>query len=430
MKMVFMSATGITHFTTTTKGIGGQIKRRISDFIVHEITPEGRALKSEAFGEWDENRAAPLEAPKSDGAGKEYLHLTMEKFNLDTNDALRRVSRALYISPKRLGYAGMKDRRAVTAQRISIWQPDVAKLAEFNQRNRYVCLREPEWKSEKMEIGMLKGNEFEITVRGIELDEEELRKITGKCFSEMQTKGVANYFGEQRFGGNREITHRVGREFVKGRFEEGVMLYLTAPSKGEEEEIAAARKGLAETRDFSRASKEFPPKFRYERSIIHHLCKFPRDFVGAFQELPRHLTYMFTHAYQSYLFNEIINARIESGIGLEATEGDVLEDGIPTGALPGFDSVLASGKPGEIERAVLEKDGVGLGEFKVTSFPELSCSGARKKIVLRPLNPKIIAISEDEFGPGKLKEKVAFSLEKGNYATTILRELLSTTEKS
>ncbi|HLC93332.1 MAG TPA: tRNA pseudouridine(13) synthase TruD [archaeon] len=413
--------TGIKHYTTTTEGIGGEIKRRISDFVVREIAFDGKVLKNTAFGEWDSKKEEPLNIPQND-SDLEYLHVTLEKFNLDTNDALRRVSRALYVSPKRIGYAGMKDRRGITAQRISIWQPEVAKLMAFD--SRYVSLSEPEWSNKKIEIGNLTGNEFEITVREITMEEDELRKTAEQCFSQMLKDGVANYFGEQRFGGNREITHRVGKEFILGNMEKAVMLYLTSASEGEEEEIAVARKNLKESVDFVRASKEFPSKFRYERAILHHLCKYPRDFVGAFQNLPRHLQYMFTHAYQSYLFNLTINERIECGIGISAVEGDILENGVPTAALPGFDSKLADGKPGEIEKAVLDKEGVALVDFKVKAFPELSCSGARKKISLRPKNLKIIEISKDELNEGKLKLKIAFSLEKGAYATTILRELM------
>ncbi len=413
--------TGIKHFTTKTPGTGGEIKRRVSDFIVREITPEGKTLENTAFGETSEIKTEIIVVPENP-QGFEYLHLTMEKFNLDTNNALRRLTRALRCSPKRVGYAGMKDRRALTVQRVSVWKPDKELLEKFG--GRFVAIREPEWREKRIEIGNLTGNEFEITIRNIELGEAELARRARECFAEMLENGVANYFGEQRFGGIREITHRVGREFILGNMEKAVMLYLTSPSEGEEEEIAIARKNLAETKDFARATKEFPAKFRYERSILHHLCRFPHDFVGAFQKLPKHLAYLFTHAYQSYLFNEIINARIEAGIGINAVEGDVLDNGVPTGALLGFDSVLAQGEPGEIERKTLEKEGIWLESFRVKSFQELSCKGARKKIVLKPINPRINLVGHDEFNEGKLKLKISFSLDKGNYATTILRELM------
>lgn len=412
--------TGILHYTTTTLGIGGVIKRRITDFAVREITPDGKALENKVFGDFWPPKHEPIDAPPQP-EGMDQLIVTMEKFNLDTNDALRRISRQLRTSGKRIGYAGLKDRRAITAQRISIWKPDIALLKRTG--SLYVGLRDPQWSSERIEIGSLSGNEFEIVVREIGMAEDGLRKTTERCFAQMEN-GVANYFGEQRFGGNREVTHLVGKKFVKGDIEGAVMLYLTHPSNGEEAEIAAARKNLADSGDVARALKEFPHKFRYELAILNHLVKVPKDFVGAFQGLPKHLRYLFTHAYQSYLFNLVINERIERGIGIGKTDGDILEGGVPTAPLYGFDSTLADGFAGEIERAVMEKEGVELGEFHVKGFPELGCSGARKKIALVPQGLKIISIEKDELAEGRLKMKISFRLDKGNYATTILRELV------
>src|SRR3990167_7605642 len=120
-----MSSTGIKHFTTATEGIGGTIKRRISDFVVREITEEGKTLEIGAFSDPETIKELNLEIPENADAEKEYLLIEMEKFGLDTNDALRRIARHLSCSPKRLGYGGMKDRRAITVQKISLWKPDV-----------------------------------------------------------------------------------------------------------------------------------------------------------------------------------------------------------------------------------------------------------------------------------------------------------------
>src|SRR3989344_8294812 len=414
--------TGIINYTTTTKGIGGEIKRKIPDFIVREIPRNGKKLENKAFGDWEGKKEIELKIPQQPES-MDQLYLEMEKFNLDTNEAVKRIARALRFSQKRIGYAGMKDKRAITIQKISIWQPDVQLVEKFY--SRYISLSNPSWGTEKLTIGNLSKNEFEITIRNIEMKESELKKTTEKSLKEMEN-GVANYFGEQRFGGIRKVTHRVGKEFIKGNFENAIMMYLTSPAKEEEESIAIARKNLAETKDFVKATKEFPTKFRYERLILQHLCKFPRDYVGAFQMLPKNLVYMFTHAYQSYLFNEIINERIERGIGLKAVEGDVLEDEIPIGALFGIDSELATGIPGEIEKKILKNENLKLSDFKVKGFPELSCTGTRKKISLKPENPKILKIMEDETNEGKLKISLSFTLDKGNYATTNLRELMKT----
>lgn len=409
---------GLIYFTTNTKGIGGEIKKRVSDFIVREISIDGKVLDLSCFND-NVVVQSKIIVPGNENNFL-YLHLTLEKFNLDTNEAIRRLCRILHFSRKRVGYAGLKDRRAVTSQRISLWKPDLKTLESF--RSRYVALHSPEWCQNRIEIGSLKGNFFEIIIRNISLEKQDLIETTNECFKQMSF-GIANYFGEQRFGADRKVTHLVGKEFIKGNVENAVMLYLTRPSN-EEKHVALARKNLLESKDFKKALKEFPKKFRYERIILHHLVKYPKDFVGAFQKLPKHLTYLFTHAYQSYLFNLVLSERIALGFGLKPVDGDFLSDGIPLGPLFGFDLELAKGVAGEIEKKVLEKEGVSLADFKVKSYPELSCSGARKKISVVPEGLKLIGVYDDELNQGKLKMKISFSLEKGSYATIVLRELM------
>ncbi len=417
-----MGITGLKYYLTKTPGICGRIKQRVEDFIVEEIMPDGKTCGVMCFL-GTEKKPLQKEWPAEQAArGSEQLVLTMEKFNISTDNAVRQLSRSLKVSQKRIGYAGVKDKRAITAQRLSIWNPDLERVRLFE--SRYIDLRNAAWSNERVEIGMLKGNHFTITVRAIELAADEARSAISTCFKEMQKNGIANYFGEQRFGGIREITHKVGKVFIKGNLEDAVMLYLTAATPAEEADVRHARANLAKSRDFSQAINEFPNKYRYERSIIHHLCKYPKDFAGAFRKIPKSMRYMFTHAYQSYLFNEVINARIEAGIGLNAAEGDILEGGIPTAPLFGFESVLAQGLPRELEMKVLEREGTTLADFKIKHMPEMSSKGLRRKIILRPENPRLIKVEEDELNSGRIKAVVAFDLPKGTYATTVLRELM------
>ncbi|MBN2067930.1 MAG: tRNA pseudouridine(13) synthase TruD [Candidatus Diapherotrites archaeon] len=406
-------------YSTSCKGIGGQIKRRYTDFVVEEILPDGRVCSAKRFLEQGTHEFEPLEIPEN--RGEEQLHLHMEKINRDVNFCIRGIARFLQCSNRRIGYAGMKDKRAVTCQRVSIFKPNLERLQEFSSQG--IQLRNAEWSNERIELGMLKGNSFTIIVRDISLNEKELGKRIGECFKEMES-GIANYFGEQRFGGIRGITHIVGREFIRGNMKQGVMLYLTHSDEREEEEIRQARERLAETNNFSEASRLFPVKFRYERAIIHHLCKYPNDFVGAFGKLPKQLRYLFTHAYQSYLFNRVIDERLRQGIGLKRVKGDILIENRPTAPLFGFESALAKGKAGEIEEKVLQEEGLQLQQFKVKQMPELSSKGARKSILLVPENMRLLNVSKDEFYEGMLAATVSFSLEKGNYATTVLRELM------
>ena len=409
-------------YSTKSRGIGGRIKQRYSDFIVEEISEENTIAEVKRFLKEDAlNKATKIRVPENKNSEKDQLLCELEKYNADVNFVMARLSRFLQVSKKRIGYAGLKDKRAITCQRITLFSPNRERMEAFESRT--IDLRPLEWTEKRIEIGMLKGNRFTVTIRGIELEKKELEKTIKDFFKEADN-GVANFFGEQRFGGIRKVTHLVGKEFVKGNFKEAVMLFLTFPSEREQEDIKNARKNLLETMDFSEASKEFPVKYRPERALIHHLCRFPNDFVGAFRNLPKHMRYLFVHAFQSHLFNRILEERIKQGHGIKKIEGDVLEGKVPTIQLFGFESKLSEGKAGEIEKKILEEENTKPEDFKVKAVPEVSSKGSRKPLVLVPEKMKLVEIGNDEFNENALFAKMSFVLSKGNYATTVLRELM------
>ncbi len=406
-------------FYTKGNGTGGRIKKRISDFLVKEITTDKTTCEIKVIGEDGVKKTIEKNWPENNG--EEQLTLTLEKYNTDLNNVIRELSRKLYLSAKRFGYAGMKDKRAITSQKISIWKPDYQKVKDL--RSKFIDVYDAKWSDKRIELGDLFGNEFEITIREIDLPEKKVEKIILDCFKQMEN-GIPNYFGLQRFGGIREITHLVGKEIIKGDLETAVMIYLTQTAPEEDEQTKNARTELAQTKDFSTASKNFPNELRFERAIIHHLCKYPKDYAGSLQKLPKQLRIMFTHAFQSYLFNKIINTRLEQGLGLGEIEGDILIDGVPSAALFGFESKLAEGKMGEIEKEILQKESLELSDFKIKKLSELSSKGTRKQLMLTPQKMKLLNIEKDEFTEGCLKATVSFSLTKGNYATTVVREIM------
>jgi tRNA pseudouridine13 synthase len=93
-----------------------------------------------------------------------------------------------------------------------------------------------------------------------------------------------------------------------------------------------------------------------------------------------------------------------------------------TAPLIGYDTKIASGAPGEIERDVLEKMNVDLEGFKVPAMDKMGSKGLRREILLG-VDPQY-SISEDELNAGKYSVKLDFSLPKGSYATTVLREYM------
>ncbi|VVB74701.1 putative tRNA pseudouridine synthase D [uncultured archaeon] len=412
----------MNEYLTTTPALKGRVKQRYSDFIVEEVLEDGYVCKAQRFNKsWEEREERQMKVPER--KEEEHLLLDMEKINTDSSAAMAIISRGLNVSKKRIGYAGLKDKRAITCQRISIYMPDPVLVERFGVKG--IEIRNPVWSNKRVELGELKGNQFTITIREIAQSEEEIRRIVEE-FGKQAEKGLPNFYGNQRFGGKRQITHRVGKLLLLGKFEEAVMLYLTDTYEEEKEEIKQARINLAKTKDYKKALREFPMETRAEKAMLNHLVKFPNDFAGAFTELPEKMRYLFTHAVQSDIFNKILAKRIAKygNKALENIDGDVIINGVPAIILPGFESVYAEGEAGELEQEAMQKEELTLANFKTNKLSELSSKGERKEIVLCAQNFKLEKIEDDIFNEGKKVLVVSFFLSKGNYATTVLRELL------
>ena len=108
----------------------------------------------------------------------------------------------------------------------------------------------------------------------------------------------------------------------------------------------------------------------------------------------------------------MINKRYK--YGFEAQQGDILLDGIPTGALLGSNSELAEGLQGEIEREIIEKEGIDLKAFKIEDFGNFP--GTRRKLITK--------VYDFECHANNREIILKFKLEKGCYATAVLREFI------
>ncbi len=375
---------GMEQFITTTPGVGGKLRILVEDFIVEERFE-----------------------PCNDGEG-EYVHFILEKYNWDTIRAITQLSRVLRVSLKRFGYAGTKDKRALTRQRVSAWRISEEELSKVSipglKLYGFTRCRE------RVNLGDLLGNEFTIAVR--RLTGEALEETLAQTTEQLHERGVPNYFGYQRFGTVRPNTHLVGKAIVQGNLEEAVMLYLARPYPKERSDAYEARKFLDETRDYRRALELFPSRLHYERNMLDSLSKNPRDFAGALRRLPKKLRRMLVHAYQSYLFNRILSKLIEEEI-------DIREREIP---LFGYDSEFSPGRQGEIEREVLEDEGVSLENFKIKPLPELTMSGSKRRAAVS--TEISYSLGEDELHADMKKLVVRFFLPPGSYATSLLREYM------
>lgn len=370
-------------YFTKTSGINGRLRQRIEDFKVEEI---------------------PIELPEGD----EYTIFWMEKFNSDTNRALKVLANNLHIGVSRLSVAGTKDKRAVTKQRVSAWKIPPEELEKIDLK--YIKVSDFSYTSERLRLGDSKGNKFVIIIRDLDIGKKKLENNINSLVAEMKD-GVPNYFGVQRFGEVRPITHLVGKEMLKGNFEEAIKIYIADVYPKEPEDSKEAREYLTKHWNhdgFKKAIKKFPIRLRYERNVLDYLIKHPTDFVGALRRFPRNIMKMFVNAYQSYIFNEIAQSYIENGA--------------KTIPLIGYDTELK--KKDQMIKDLLKKDGIKLEDFVLKSMPELSCTGSERKSILKPKDLKLLEIGKDEFNEGKLYAKISFSLPPGCYATVILNEIM------
>jgi tRNA pseudouridine13 synthase len=208
----------------------------------------------------------------------------------------------------------------------------------------------------------------------------------------------------------------VGREILRGNFEEAVLIYLSKVFEGENDESVEARRILSETKNFKDALKRFPKNLGYEISMLNHLASKPDDFRGALRALPEGLSKMFVHAYQSYIFNKSLSRYIEREIVVEKLPlvGFVPLRGCPTG----------QSQPDELTEKILVEEGVNVEDFRVKGMSDLSSKGELRDCFECMQDFKIIEAGKDELYEGRNKVSLSFSLGPGVYATTLLREYM------
>ena len=184
---------GMQYYSTDTPGIGGTLRTVPEDFIVDEI---------------------PLD--RKGGASGPYLICRLTKSNWELQHAVKEIARRLNISHRRIGWAGTKDRNARTTQLISLYKVTPEEIARLHIKD--ISLEVIGQSNEQLSLGDLGGNRFEICIR--DADPEEL---AGRVAAVTKTTAQAlpNYFGLQRFGVIRPLTHRVGELILRGEYRAG-----------------------------------------------------------------------------------------------------------------------------------------------------------------------------------------------------------------
>ncbi|MBT7902380.1 tRNA pseudouridine(13) synthase TruD [Candidatus Woesearchaeota archaeon] len=321
-----------------------------------------------------------------------FLIYEMKKKDCNTVHAIEQLAKHLKVPLKFIGFAGSKDRHAVTTQFISVKKarPNFQFLLDQFSSD-LISLDLIGEADEPLSLGDLETNRFVITVRN--LTDDDTNKI--QSFKPDQ---IENYFDEQRFSEKNPL---IGIEVLKGNFKE-----------------------VCDLCD--------------EYCCRDHLKKQSKDFVGAFKRIPMKIRLMYIHAFQSLLFNRALQQLTEEqtknptltkysfGTFAFSTQDTITEQNLP---LIGFASEFETGKINELFTSYLKEYDITLRDFAIRSIPALSCEGD-----LRPAYFKVSGfeyeLMDDDLNSDKKKIVLKFILPKGSYATIVIKKIFGQLIKS
>jgi tRNA pseudouridine13 synthase len=399
----------LPYITPDFAGIAGTIKARPEDFFVQEI---------------------PLYEPSGQG---EHVYAEIQKVGLTTFDAITRIAKALNVSSRGIGYAGMKDAQAVTRQVISIFgtTPEQVMGLKIPGMTVHWAVRHVN----KLRLGHLKANRFAIRLRDVNpTDVVKLQPV----LKTIQERGLPNYFGEQRFG-RRGDNHLLGAAIIrsdpKGLLDQ--LLGKPMPSR-EDPQTTGARKAF-ERNDPKLAMKLWPRRSGMERRVLARYIKTGKP-GAAVRAIDERLRRLWVSAVQSHLFNQVLSQRVAAGNYDQVLPGDLaykhengacflVEDATaeqaraanweisPTGPLVGYRMTLPTGEPLKIEEAALAEAHLKPADFRKEGGEKVK--GARRPLRVRPEDVDLQG-GVDEHG-GFIT--VAFTLPAGSFATVLMREL-------
>ncbi|PNY05200.1 multisubstrate pseudouridine synthase 7-like protein, partial [Trifolium pratense] len=213
----------------------------------------------------------------ADKAGK-FLRFHLYKENKDTQEALGVLGHMLGIKSRSFGFAGTKDKRAVTTQRVTVYKQQASKLASLNEKLFGIKVGDFCYVNEGLCLGQLLGNRFTITLRGVVADSVDTIKAAADSLGQ---HGFINYF-------------------------------------------AKARKYYKDTNDVAGTLKQLPHFLVAENAVLKSLKQFPGNYLQALKSIPRTLRMMYVHSYQSYLWNNAASTRVQKYGTEQVVLGDLV----------------------------------------------------------------------------------------------------------
>ena len=397
------SRAGIDCYCTSFAGTGGSIKHGSEGFMVSELVDESLDISQS----YDESHRYPL-----------YV---LEKHDIDSNHALFEIERELHI---RFRVMGIKDAKAVTTQYAGMERVTRNPPAELRSRHTRLALKG--FTKHPLEKRFLAGNKFVIRIYNSR--SSDLSSFVP------QISNVGNFYGLQRFGSERLVTHLVGREIVKRNFTQAAQLLLSYTTEFDTHMSRDIRNRCADPRNYRQVLKILPRGMDIERQVLSALVA-GRNAIAALRAVPITIRRLFVQAYQAYIFNRCLSRAITRGEDLlQPQAGDLCFEMeglvtfgriikynpdsktklVPAIRMTGYSFQPGKGRFENITREVLQEEEVAPKDFYIKEMQELSHQGGFRQA---PLWCTDFWYERDPL-------KVSFKLPKGSYATTLLREII------
>ena len=364
------------------------------DFIVEEIDRDGTVYTIDVEDASSLDDAVFIDAPT--------IYATLVKCEVSTIEAVQDIVRQIGCEDKQVQYAGIKDKHAITAQRISFRGISVDRIRAVS--SPFFVLKDIVPGKGVVEKGGLSGNRFTLLLRTNNAVLAENPIPFANALKKVIQEGFYNFYYIQRFGTPRLINFRVGAELIRGNYEQALYMYFSEPGVREHAYAKMLRKKAGELfGDWQAVDALFRPfagSFSTEIAMIEYLKERPEDYAGAFRTVS-HQTQLWVYAVSSWLFNDLLSKYIASG-------GRVPEK------LPLF--LSNKREDWELYRLVLEKT-----TMYPPHFEYLNEVGNIVRMHRDVQTRGEVTIHKKEVVPEGII--LQFSLGKGSYATTFLSHI-------
>ena len=337
------SQIGISVYTTQFSGIGGKIRISPEDFEVSELISK-RATNS-----------------ITDESG--YAVYKLKKQKIDTNHALSGIFRKTGVRLKSLG---LKDASAITEQFVG--SPHKGKPIEDFSTEKYSLTKIGFTKKPISKKDMI-GNNFKIQISDCS---DDLSSFT-------EHNHILNFYGYQRFGSKRPVTHLIGKAILQRDFDMAVDLILSFTSSYDSPENTEIREKLSDKTNYEQYYDKVPSQMDIEKIVLKEMIDHD-DSIRAIRAIPLSLRRFYIQAYQSFIFNQSLSSAFLDGENLfEAQAGDVC-----------YDSKSIIGKFKDGAEQYLSLPFVGYSYYKKTRFDHQ----ISKILIKEEITPKDFFIKE------------------------------------